>query len=325
VQIEDGGWLNRASGDAYMAFSSTGAFAFAPLGPFSFENVNLSWIDRHGNMKPVLDSARGFFGASISPDGQKIVTTIQAANDDIWIYHVVRGQLTRLTFGGGNHSFPIWSLDGKYVTYIAEKGTTSDIFRKAWDGSGAEERLTNGLSVTALTSFTPDGKVAFVQNGDIWLLPLDGDRKPILLLHSAASEANAQFSPNGRWMAYNSNESGKDEVYVVPHPKHDGKWQVSTGGGVYPLWTRDGKELFYVNGSSIMVVQITGISTFDFSAPRKLLDLPPDATVADIAPNGQQFVVDVVRSRQVTQSKLTVVLEWFDELKTKASGARKQR
>jgi Tol biopolymer transport system component len=207
--------------------------------------------------------------------------------------------------------------------YIAEKGTTSDIFRKTWDGSGAEERLTNGLSASGLTSFTPDGKVAYVQNGDIWILPLDGDRKPILFLHNAANEGNAQFSPDGRWMAYNSNESGRDEIYIVPYPKHDGKWQVSTGGGIYPLWTRDGKELCYLNGSSIMVVQITGSSTFDFSVPRKLLDIPPDAFVADIAPNGQQFLLGVVRSRRVTQSKLTVVLEWFDELRAKASGAKK--
>ena len=320
VQVEEGGWLNRGSGDAYMAFSSTGAFAFAPLGPFSFENVFLSWIDRRGNMKQLLDRARAYYGATISPDGQKIVTTIQAANDDIWICHIVRGTLTRFTFGGGNHAFPIWSPDGKYIAYIAEKGASSDIFRKTWDGSGAEERLTSGLSASALTSFTLDGKVAFVQNGDIWILPLDGERKPIPFLYTAANEGGAQFSPDGHWMAYSSNESGKDEIYVVPYPKHDGKWQVSTGGGIFPLWTRDGKALCYLNGSSIMVVQITGTSTFDFSVPQKLLDLPPSTFVADIAPNGQQFIVGVVRSRQVTQSKLTVVLEWFDELKRETAG-----
>jgi Tol biopolymer transport system component len=308
-----------------MAFSATGALAFVPLGPFSFENVVLSLIDRRGNVKPLLDSARAFFGGTISPDGQKIVTTIQAANDDIWIYHIARRTLTRFTFGGGNHGFPIWSPDGKYIVYIAEKGTTSDIFRKTWDGSGAEERLTSGLSVSTLTSYTPDGKVVFVQNGDIWILPLDGERKPVAFLHTAANEGGAQFSSNGRWMAYNSNESGKDEIYVVPYPKHDGKWQVSTGGGIYPLWTRDGKELCYLNGSSIMVVQITGSSTFDFSAPRKILDLPSDTYVTDITPNGQQFVTTVVHARQVTQAKLTVVLEWFDELKAKASETKKQR
>ncbi|MEX0736081.1 MAG: protein kinase [Bacteroidota bacterium] len=321
ISIEKGGWLNRASGDAYFAFSRQGTLVFSPSDPATFDNVLISWIDRNGTIRPLIDSARSFYTALISPDGQKLAVNIQAANDDIWIYHILRKTLTRFTFGGGNFASPLWSPDGKDVAYTSERGTAVDIFRKPWDGSGAEERLTHGLSVSYASSYSPDGKtLAFVQNGDIWLLPLEGDRRPVPFLNTPASEGFPMFSPDGRWLAYNSNESGRDEVYVVPYPKRAGKYQVSSGGGVFPLWTPDGRELCFTNGSAIMAVSILGTTPFDYSAQRKLVTLPPSAFLSHITPNGQQFIIGVFRSQAVAQSTLTVVLEWFDDLKAKTSG-----
>jgi serine/threonine protein kinase/Tol biopolymer transport system component len=323
VAIEKGGWLNHGSGDVDMVFSSSGAFIFSPAGPLSFDNVVEVWLDRHGKMQPLLDSARAYFGGTISPDGQRIALTIQAANDDIWVYHRIRGTLTRLTFGGGNHGSPIWSPDGKYVYYFAEKGSSPDIFRKAWDGSGTEERLSNGLNASALTSFRKDGKaLAFVQNGDIWILPFGNETKPFPFLQSAAIEQGGQFSPDGRWLAYSSNESGRDEIYVVPYPKKDGKWQISASGGITPLWSSDGKEIFFVNGSKVMVTEVKGGATFDFSVPHFLFDIPPNAFIEDIAPDGKRFVAGVARTQELTQTKLVVVLEWFKDLKDKFSSAK---
>ena len=331
--VEQGGWMNRASGDAFLAFSKDGAMVFSPAEPASFDNVLLSWLDRSGNVRPVLDSANSFFTATISPDGQKLAISIQAANDDIWIYHILRKTLTRFTFGGGNSAFPIWSPDGKYVAYAAERGSVVDIFRKPWDGSGSVERLTNGLSITEMTSYAPDGKaIAFTQNGDIWVLPLDGDRTPAPYIQTSANEAAPRFSPDGHWLAYSSNESGRDEVYVVPYPHGSGKYQISSGGGVFPLWSRDGKELCFAvsgfstrrvrggTGSAVMAVRILGTAPFDYSAQRTVVTLPLSSGVTDIAPDGQRFVLQTFRSQARAQTSLTVVLEWFEDLKAKTSG-----
>ncbi len=333
VAIEKGGWQNSASGDAYLAFSPGGTFVFSPADPTTVATIDLSWLGRNGVVRPLLDSANAFFSASLSPDGQKLATTIQAANDDIWIYHILRKTLTRFTFGGGNSSFPVWSPDGKYVVYTSERGSMIDLFRKPWDGSSAGERLTTGLSVSEVSSYSPDGKaIAFVQNGDVWILPLDGDRTPRPFIEGPANEASPRFSADGRWLAYSSNESGNDEIYVVPYPQRSAKFQISSGGGATPFWTRDGKELVFTtssalnrrrrSGGAIMAVQITGTAPFDYSAERTLVALPPSSVVTDISPNGQQFVLTVARTQTQGQNDLTTVLEWFDDLKTKTQSAR---
>lgn len=333
VVIEKGGWQNSASGDAYLAFSKTGAFVFSPADPASVGIVEISWLGRNGVTRPLLDSANAYFTATLSPDGQKLAMTIQAANDDIWIYHLLRKTLTRFTFGGGNSSFPIWSPDGKFIMYSSERGAMTDLFRKPWDGSTAEERLTTGLSVSELSSYSPDGDaVAFVQNGDIWILPLDGDRVARPFLDTPSNEASPRFSPDGRWLAYSSNESGNDEIYVVPYPQRGAKFQISSGGGATPFWRRDGKELFFTSssalnrrrrsGGGIMSVEITGTSPFDYSAERSVVALPPSSVITDVSANGQQFVLTVVRSQSNVQNDLTAVLEWFEDVKAKTSVAR---
>ncbi len=328
VEIEKGGWLNSASGDAYLAFSRTGALVFSPADPASFGVVRLTWFDRRGEIAPVLDSANSYFGGTLSPDGQKLATTVQAANDDIWIYHVQRKTMTRFTFGGGNSSYPIWSPDGRYVIYASERGPSVDIFMKPWDGSRSEERLSTGLSVSEISSASPDGKtVAFVQNGDIWMLPLEDERTPYPFLESPANEATPRFSPDGRWLAYSSNESGTDEVYVVPFPGKGAKFQISAGGGALPFWAESGKELYFltnvgrnrrrVAGSQVMSVRIHGTAPFDYSSERTVVALPPSSAVADITPDGQRFVVSQFQTNIQGQTDLTVVLEWFEDLKRK--------
>lgn len=324
AQIADGGWMNGGSGQAELGFSNTGAFIYTPAGSLSFNSTRLAWMDRQGKLYPLLDTLRSYAAATLSPDGQKLAININAANDDIWIYHLTRGTLTRLTFGGGNNDLAIWSPDGRYVMYQSEKGRSPNIFRKLWDGSGGEERLTTSPNAQIPTSCSPDGKLlAFSESGDIWILPLDNERKPWPFIQSPAIEGNAVFSPDGRWVAYNSNESGKFEVYVVPFPRRDGKWQVSNGGGFAPLWSGSGRELLFSNGAALMAVDISPDASFDYSVPRKLCDMPASvAGVFDAARDGQRFVVEVALTQQISMSRINIDLEWFTELNEKFSSAK---
>jgi len=158
VPIEEGGWMNRGSGQANIGFSTNGVLIFAPSGPRSFENIALTWMDRQGHLSPLLDTLRSYYSVKLSPDGQKVAIAINAANDDIWVYQIARGVLTRLTFGGGNNDFAIWSPNGKYIVYTAEKGKSPNIFRKPWDGSGDDVRLTKDVNAQVPISITPMGQ-----------------------------------------------------------------------------------------------------------------------------------------------------------------------
>ncbi len=323
VQIEAGVWMLAGSGQAAVDFSNNGMLVFAPQGQLTTNNSTLALMDRTGNISPLLDTLRTYVNPVFSPDGKKIATGINAANNDVWIYHIGRAVLTRLTFGGGNNDFPIWSPDGRYVVYSAEKGKSPNLFRKPWDGSGVEERLTSSPNTQTAGSFTSDGTtLSFNENGDIWILPLDskGERKPWPFIQSAANEQWGLFSPDGRWMAYTSDESGKNEVNVVAFPKKEGKWQISNGGGDLAGWSLDGKELFYINNNTVMKVDVLTATTFDFSVPQKVCEIPSNANLADISPDGKKFLVVVSRAGRLGIPRLEVVTEWFEVVKGKFAG-----
>ena len=321
VSVEEGGWMFPGSGQAYIDFFSDGTSVFAPSGYRLGSSFTLDWMDRAGKLSPLLDTLRPYQVQHLSPDGQKIATAINAANNDIWIYHIPRGTLSRLTFGGGNNDAPVWSPDGKYVYYMAEKGKAPNIFRKPWDGGGAEERLTTNTRSQRPIAFSPDGKIlSFNQDGDIWVLPTEGERKPEPFIQTPANEFGGNFSPDGRWMVYRSDENGKNEIYVTAFPKHEGKWQISNGGGTTPIWSPDGKQLFYVNGTALMVVNVLASATFDFSVPRKLCEIPASVALQDISSDGKQFLVNVAQTTRMTLPRLEVVTGWFDLVKSKFTG-----
>ena len=205
--------MNDASGQANIGFSNNGLLVIAPSGPLSYSRFALAWMDRQGKTTTLLDSVRAYFSARLSPDGQKIATDINAANDDIWVYNIPRGTLTRLTFAGGNNNFPIWSSDGNSIVYAGEKGKYPNLYKRALDGSGTEEQLTTDSNTKVPVSMSPDGKyLSFEQNGDLWILPMEGDHKPFPLVQSPANEHGGIFSPDGRYVAYSSDQSGKSEV-----------------------------------------------------------------------------------------------------------------
>jgi serine/threonine protein kinase/Tol biopolymer transport system component len=322
VALFDGGMLNEFSGSASYGVSENGILAYNASGPVSYDRLVMGWMDRNGRISPLINTPRPFADGYLSPDGQRLAVTIQAANDDIWVYQIKRGTLTRLTFEGGNHASPIWSPDGKYIFYSAEHGKSANIYFKPWDGSGREERLTENPEAQTPTSCSPDGKaLTFMQNADIWILPLGKGATARPFIRSPAAEENAVFSPDGRFVAYTSNESGRREIYVVPLPGPGGKWQVSTIGGSNPIWARDGSGLYYLSGKKLMVVDVTLRPTFDFSPGRELCALPDSVVnVSDCTVDGKRFVVTVARSQGSTANQVNVVVGWSEELRKRLEG-----
>ncbi len=234
----------------------------------------------------------------------------------------------RLTYEGADFS-PVWTADGKRIVYMEELNRTWAINWKPADGSGAEETLVSAQNFTqAPDSWSPDGKfLAYTAyganlNGDIWILPLEGDRKPRPFVQTRFEEHGPRFSPDGRWIAYASDESGRMEVYVQPFPGPGGKWQLSTEGGNWPVWAHSGRELFYLNGDKIMSVAVTTQPTFAASAPRLLVDTPIKSTfysggnaAMDVSPDGQRFLVVKAREEKTGSAEVRVVLNWSEELK----------
>jgi len=252
----------------------------------------------------------------------------RSGNSDLWIYDIGRGIKTRFTFDPSFESSPVWSPDGMRIAYAANRTGRFQMFAKASSGVGAEEAMVGEPDADARPlSWSPDGRyIAFTRRqvkgptrGDIWILPLFGDRKPFPFLQSEFEEAIANFSPDGRFIAYVSNESSRNEVYVAPFPGAGGKWQVSTAGGSAPRWRRDGRELFYMAPDyRIMSAEVnTKGSRLEIGAVRPLFQTRslqgPGATY-DASADGKRFLV-VSESEQAISEPITLVVNWTAALR----------
>jgi Tol biopolymer transport system component len=251
--------------------------------------------------------------------------------------------MTRFSFQGDNNVTPFWTPDGKRIVFISNKEGPRNLFWQLADGSGGLERLTTSEFTQIPGSWSPDGQLlAFSEvNGatgyDIWVLRL-GDtsaasaqapsagsgqvRKAQVFLQTKFNEAAPQFSPDGHWLAYVSDESGRKEIYVQPYPGPGGKWQISTEGGVEPLWNRNGRELFYRSGKKMMAVEIATKPSFSAGTPKVLFEgqyqsLPTISTTNyDVSPDGRRFLMlKPTEQAQAAPTQINVVLNWFEELK----------
>jgi serine/threonine protein kinase len=243
--------------------------------------VQLVWMDRSGKELGIAaDNLQNLQYARLSPEGDHVALTIDSGMNDLWSLDLARGVRTRLTFGPTGNTFSVWSPDGKWIAYSSLRATAGGIYRRRSDGTGAEELLVpdNGGIVFAPTDWSRDGKTlfyspnVFTQKEDgIWAVSLEGDRKPRKVLDHGV---NATLSPDGRWLAYDSRESGRLEVYVQAYEGGEGKWQVSSSGGQVPQWSADGKELFYFDANqSLLAVPVkeTG-GALEFGAPQTIVN-----------------------------------------------------
>jgi serine/threonine protein kinase len=292
-------------------------------------NRELIWVDRSGKKIGEVAGVDAYANPRISPDGKRILYFLISPGFDIWSYDLTRGVKTRLTFGSGaaqGNLYAVWSPDGRRIAYTSVRGGKFGIYEKSADGSGNEEVLLEGSESTQYANdWSQDGKfLAFNHTSQgvmaISVLPLEGDRKPHEFLHSNSTMFRSAFSPDGKWLAYCSNESGDLKVYVVPFPGPGGKWEVSLGGGDYPRWRRDGKELFYLsldNKITAVEVKASG-SSFSIGAVRPLFETRANRSMVgayDVTADGQRFVIAYEPGQP--NATITLVENWDAELKKK--------
>jgi Tol biopolymer transport system component len=279
-------------------------------------------------------------GIDLTPDGKRVAAHRHDGNGgDIWVTDLSRSTTSRFTFDASQeNSSPIWSSDGTRIVYGSIRNGKSGLYQKMANNAGAEERLveSNGTNDTTLpVSWSPDGSSIVYEvtdpktAQDLWVLPSSGDRKPFPLLHMPFNESHGQISPDGKWFAYHSNETGRGEVYVQPFPSGAGKWQISTNGGQFARWRRDGRELFYMSeasGGKMMAVDIKPSgSTLEAGTPKELFDSPyinlahpggPYHTYA-VSADGQRFLIPHPPSGDTGNltMPIAVVMNWAAGLK----------
>ena len=320
------------------SLSDNGTLAFLPARQAGDPRNTFVWVDRQGREQPMA-AVRGFFaGAQLSPDGKKAATWKQD-DDQVCVLNIERGGLTAVTTEGKNAWF-LWSHDGRRLVFnsLRPDSPGTSLFWQVEDGSAPAERLTTTDLMQQPRSFSRDGSTLVFQElhpetgYDIWTLAMTKGAKPQPLLRTKFNEFQPKLSLDGKWMAYVSDESGRDELWVVAFPSMDQKTQISNDGGGDPAWSRNGRELFYVTGDKhgagcrLMAVNVGATPTFRADTPRKLFEGPYAITSVfgqnfDVSLDGKRFAM-VKFEPEKPPTAIHVVLNWFEELKQKLA-ARK--
>ena len=313
---------------AFGLFSASQTGLLAYLAGAESSMRQLTWFDRNGERLTVAGDPADLGEMHLSPDQKNVaVAATERRNTDIWVCDVVSGRRTRFSFDPAVEREAVWSPDGRTIVFSSNRKGRYDLYRKPSDGSGAEEMLySDGLDKDP-TSWSPDGKfLLYSATGDpktgidIWVLPLAAG-KPYPLVQTPFSESNAQFSPDGRWVAYQSDESGRNEIYVIPFSSErgapGGKRQISTTGGVQVRWQRDGKELFYL-GQKLMAAEVGAKGgAFEGGQVSTLFGglIGGGGYFYDVAADGHRFLVEVPVEQSTNAEPLTVVQNWTAGLK----------
>ncbi len=332
-------------GPSQFAVSGSGTLFFIPRGETAGSKQHtLVWVDRMGEEETIEAPSNAYSNPKISPDGTRVALTIESGgNQDIWIWNLIHKNTMRLTLDEALDRIPLWSLDGKRIVFASSREGNYGVHWKAADGTGEVEGV-GWLPARLIipNSWSHDGKTLLLTEWanipprfDISMLSMEEDRVNTILLQGGYSEAQPRISPNGLWMGYVSDESGRNEIYVRPFPDVDKeRWPISTSGGDSPLWSPDGRELFYRSGTAIMAVAVETEPTFKFEAPEELFQGTYVSFTApvygqiennpwDISPDGKRFLMMKPTAATDDESatgisrKINIVLNWFEELKAR--------
>ncbi len=308
-------------GGARMGMSRDGAFAYV-TGPLALRDLVM--VDRAGSVRVLPAEPQGYIAPRLSPDGRRIAVEVDEpdlVNSDVWLYDMAQHTRTRLTFDQAGHR-PIWTPEGRRIVYSRGQFSQGDLYWIPADGTGPAESLLVAPEDQWAGDITPDGRTLIFRSGgagpvrSIHTLSLQEPRTARPFVVNQFDNHSPSLSPDGHWIAYVSNESGRLEVYVRPFPGPGGRWQVSLDGGTEPVWAASGRELFYRNGAKMMVAAITLHPTFTMGARRELFQgnyvNDPVFRSYDVTRDGQAFVM--VRSPK-PMGDFVVVLNWFDQLR----------
>jgi serine/threonine-protein kinase len=321
---------NLAAGGPY-AVSSGGSIAYLAPDPVARGGKELVWVDRAGNAELISQERRAFFMPRLSPDGGRLSLSIREEDSlGMWTYDLVRGTLTLLV-GEGSNGYGVWSPDGTAMAFTSDRDGAVNVYRRSGAAQSEDERLADHPDTTLVGSWSPDGTALLVTVvspetlGDIAVIRPDTGNGVEILLDGPSDEYSPQFSPNGEWFAYSSDESGEQAVYVLSYPDLETRHLVDTSGSKNgePLWSPDGRELFYRHDDNFMVVSVDYEPDLQLGIPEKLFDWRyrgdlEGITGHDISADGTRFVmvrpaIDATTAQQPRQ--INVVLNWFEELK----------
>ena len=332
VPLVPGVRFTGISGTGQHAVSETGTLVYLAGG--STDALDLVWVDRTGRAESVGAPARAHFVPRLSPDGTRVVTSVRDEASDIYMWDFTRAIESRLTSGDGIEAAPIWMPDpvGREILYSSGTGTQRDIYRRRVDLTGEVVQVTNTPGVRDPHAVAPDGKTAVVMQyglnpNHLGRLEVEPGASPESLIGGTVAEDNAVISPDGRWIAYEAREGQNAEIYVRPFPDvQSGRWQISSGGGIWPVWSRDGRELFYVSRVGAPTLTVVAVNarppdTFDWGAPQPLFLMSPYVRSSsrgyDVAPDGRFIMVANQGSAGSDRDSITFVSHWFNELRAR--------
>jgi serine/threonine-protein kinase len=329
----------RGDAVAVLRGVDTGEFAISDEGTLVYQPGILSsgstlvWVDRKGGEQPLEAPARSYIYPRISPDGTRVALDVAGPpSRDIWIWDLNRKTFERFTIDPAGNPLPVWTLNSQQLVFGSDRFGVTNLFWQAADGSGQAERLLESTRIQMPVSMATDGRLLFSvdvpgHGRDVHALSLDSSRRVEPVLNTAANELNAEVSPDGRWIVYDSDESGQYEVYVRPYPGaySGGRWQISANGGRQPMWSRDGREIFYRDyegGMQAASVEIGPafkpgpVTRLFFNAAYSGSGRYGGGRTYDVTQDGRRFLMlKQEPGAHAPAPSVVVVLNWFEELK----------